>query len=233
VCGSALGGSLDRFEGDATRMRPPPPAPVSRAGDRSLLGALFAPFYEATFMAIGWLVQEASDHAFDLADTRNAGDPILPEARLDVAYQNVASDIRALSYSLELGYGALGADFRQTHYREDQPKGTLNIYRFHALSRMCAMDNLEVDFALGAVVIQGDKSNAGLSFGLPVRYWYTEYAGVELQPFWGNIHGTLTSDCDLSALVRFENTSLRLGYRWMESPGQSLNGPCIGLSFRY
>ena len=25
VCGSALGGSLDRFEGDATRMRPPCP----------------------------------------------------------------------------------------------------------------------------------------------------------------------------------------------------------------
>ena len=235
VCGSTLGGSLDRFEADTTRNREqrPPPASASRDRDTSLFGELFAPLFEAPFMAIGWLVQEGGGEAFDLAETRDAGDPILPQARLDLMYQDVAPDIHALSYSMELGYGALGADFRHTHYRENEPNDTLDVYRFHGLARMCAAESLEIDVALGAVIIEGNKSNSGLSFGFPMRYWYTECAGVELQPFWGNIHGTLTSDCELSALVRFKNTSLRLGYRWMESPEQSLDGPCIGLSFRY
>ena len=230
----AIAGKLGDFESDATKKSKGERTPSSSSDhDDDGLDELVLAIILAPLIPITWLARDGVSEATRLAASREAADPILPGARLDVVYQDVDSDVDAFAYSIELGQGPLGAEFRQTHYREDEPSGTLDIFQLHGLCRMCALEELEVDLALGAVRIEGDESNTGFSFGFPMRYWPDENIGVEFRPAWGSIHGTWTRDYDLSALVRYEHTSLRLGYRWMESPEESLNGPYVGLSFRY
>ena len=70
--------------------------------------------------------------------SRISGSPMIPAARVDVTYQWVDSDVRALSYTVELGRGLFAAEFRHTHYTEDTPGDALYIYQIHGLRRMPA-----------------------------------------------------------------------------------------------
>jgi hypothetical protein len=52
--------------------------------------------------------------------------------------------------------------------------------------------------------------------------------GIELSPAWADG----VSDYDIAVLLSQRYGSLKLGYRWLRSPNESLDGPYVGISAR-
>ena len=173
------------------------------------------------------------EYAWRLSDTRQPGDPIFPLVRLDTGVQYITSDITAYGYGVELGQAILAADFRHTYYRERLFDETLHFYQMHGLYRMAAGRRLEMNLALGAMVLHGDGSQTAFSAGLPVKYWPSRRVGVEVRPMFGFFEAGTLRDVEAGFLLRHEHGAVRLGYRWVESRGESLSGPRVGLSFRF
>jgi len=161
---------------------------------------------------------------------RKTGEFLIPFVRLDTSYQNVESDVDAFDYRVELGYGPFGIQTRQPRYREEDTSDELDIYQTHALYRMSIGNNVEIDLGLGQFAIEGNKKNSGPSFTMPIIFHYNEYMGIEFRPVWANINENNIKDYDLALLCGWRYISVRVGYRWLESENQSLNGPFIGLS---
>lgn len=224
---------LDAFEKSVT-------APQKQSEPRDSDGTgyqlgdwFFKPLFEALFELPVIIAREGILGAEDHALVRDNGDPLVPKVRLDLAYQYLESDLAAAAYTIELGYAWGGAEFRQTRYMEQNPDDKLDFLQLHALFRPMVSEKLQCDVALGPVWLIGDETTLGWSFGLPFRYWFHENAGVEFRPMWSSFDGTSVSDYDLSLSFRYDYIALRLGYRWVSSPQETLDGAYIGITFRY
>lgn len=98
---------------------------------------------------------------------------------------------------------------------------------------MALTGRAQMDVAVGTMTLHGDGTDTAFSLGLPMRYWPHRRLGVEVRPVWGFFGGGTVTDVDVGLLYRYEHISLRAGYRWMESRGESLGGPRIGFSLRF
>ena len=88
--------------------------------------------------------------------------------------------------------------------------------------------HVEVGVAAGAVTINGDGSDSRFLFGVPVLILPAPAIGIELRPAWAE-H---IQDYDAALLLGWRFASVKIGYRWVESPHESLSGPYAGLSLR-
>jgi hypothetical protein len=160
---------------------------------------------------------------------RDFGEPQIPFVRLDFSFQDVESDVYAYDYRVEGGYGPLGLQFDQTHYRETIPGDELNLIRLYGLYRMSFGSNVEMDLGFGALTIDGDDYDSRFSFTTPILIYPSDHVGIELRPAWA----ANVSDYDVGLLATWRYSSIKVGYRWVKSPDESLNGPYVGLSVHY
>ncbi|UCG59105.1 MAG: hypothetical protein JSU70_06270, partial [Phycisphaerales bacterium] len=113
----------------------------------------------------------ATDDATRLAnldlDAREPGDPLIPFVRFDAAYQDVESDVEALDYRVQVGYGPIGFELNHTRYWEQVPSDRLDIYRLYGLYRLSFGNMIEADLGLGAIILDGDERNTGVSTTTP------------------------------------------------------------------
>lgn len=166
-------------------------------------------------------------------DPRPAGVATIPFIRVDPAYQLVESDVDAWDIRGELGFGPFAVQARETHYDEDEPSDDLDLVQAHALLRMEFMDELEVDLGLGGLVISGNETASGISGTAPVLIHPWEFLGLEFRPAWAGVNDNVVQDYDLSLLAGWRFVSVRAGYRWTKSGGESLNGPIFGAAARW
>ncbi len=164
---------------------------------------------------------------------REPGEFLIPFIRFDYAYQDVESDVHASDYRLEVGYGPFGIAARKTHYVEDAPEDELDINQIYLLYRMSLLESIQIDLGIGGFELDGNDSNSSTSFTAPVLLQPFDFLGFELRPHVTSINGNVIWDTDLGVLCGRQYVSLRAGFRWLRTNGQSLDGPYIGLSVRY
>jgi hypothetical protein len=157
------------------------------------------------------------------------GEALLPFIRIDGSYQDVKSDISAFDYRAEIGYGPLGFQVRQTQYQESNPHDELRITQIHSLLRLSFDHRVEVDLGLGTFTINGDDQQKRFSFTSPIFIYPKEFIGIEFRP---TLNEGSVNDYDLGMALSLPYISLRMGYRWVVSIHESLDGPYLGFSFR-
>ncbi len=159
---------------------------------------------------------------------RTPGEALIPFVRADISYMDVESDIDALDLRTEGGYGPVGAHLNLTRYSEDDPKDELSLMRALGLYRMSLGSCMEVDLGAGALWLDGERTTTRFLFSIPVLIHPSEHWGLEFRPAWA---GGL-SDYDIGALLSLQYASLKIGYRWVHSLNESLDGPYVGFSMR-
>ena len=164
---------------------------------------------------------------------RHLGEAVIPFFRFDGGYQNVAADMAAYDARAESGYGPFGVQVRYTHYQEDDPADELDLLQVHGLYRMSFGNHVECDLGIGFSSLQGEERHTGFSLTTPILVHPKEFFGIELRPSWSTIHANLLSDYDLGVVLSYRYAALRVGYRWMHSEHEALDGPYIGFSFRF
>lgn len=158
---------------------------------------------------------------------------LLPAFRLDSSYQNVKSDIDALDVRAEAGYGPFAMQGRITRYTEEEPSDELDLIQVHGLFRLPVSDQLQVGLGAGALILDGDNRNSGFSLTAPILVYPREFLGIEFRPAWSKIHENPLNDYDLGLVLSHSHVALRLGYRWVRSENESLDGPYLGFTFRF
>lgn len=166
-------------------------------------------------------------------EPRDPGEPLIPFLRVDAAYQDVESDVDALDYRVQIGYGPIGFELNQTRYEEDEPSDHLDVYRLYGLWRLSYGQRVEIDLGLGGIIVEGDERNSGFSWTIPVLVQPLDWLLVEFRPMWSRVDGSRIDEYELGALFNWNFVAIKAGYRWTHSPSESLDGPFVGLSLRY
>ena len=252
VCWSASPGlceksELDKFEKDATKQtdhhdkdkkddnRTVQPNDDSDHSLSSVFGQLI---WIAGKLSYERVADPAACRAHGLVP-RRPGDPLLPFARVDISLRSIDMNVRddlSIDMSLhsidlltEFGYGPFAIQYNESHYREHEPTDRMMISEFFGLYRMALGSSAELDLGGGTLTLHGNAStNRGaITFPLLIHP-QGSHLGVEFRPAWAERIG----DYDLALMYSFTYSSLKAGYRWVESPNASLSGPYVGLSFR-
>ncbi|MBN1362307.1 MAG: hypothetical protein JW993_17055 [Sedimentisphaerales bacterium] len=245
MAGTAPGGTLDKFEEDATRDRSRDDSGRDRHRSSwdddpwdSFGGNFGAGIVNGLVIAPGqasWArVSGDENRLADLGwDPREPGDPLLPIVRFDFAYFNLQSDVEAMDYRAQVGYGPFAVELNPTFYEEEIPADDLDIYRIWGLYRMSITDRIEFDFGAGAIVLEGNETNTGFSLTTPILAQVYDWLLVEFRPIWSEINETSIDEYEAAVLLNWKSLAVKAGYRWTRSPETSLNGPFFGLSIRY
>lgn len=233
AAGPAWAGTLDDFEKQAAD-----PANASEeddpeecADDESVVGDLFGDlFFEPLLYGGAGSYLRASGQE----DARETGEPSIPFARLDMTVQNVRSDVTAVDWRAETGYGPFAVEFRRTQYTEKVPHDTLSLTRFNFLYRMTFSRYVEWDLGAGSIALDGNQRHEGTALTMPVHVFVNKALAVEFRPTWGWIAGVPIKDHDLSALwTPARGVSVKAGYRWVGTGSAHLDGPYVGLSLHW
>ena len=175
----------------------------------------------------------ASDHGKPEFNGQPDNAALLPWFRLDAGYQPVASEVRAFDARAELGLYRLGLQGRFTYYHETDPADDLRLIQLHGLWHLPVSQQVQIGLGAGAVMLGGEEWNSGFSLTSPILIYPKEFLGVEFRPSWSWIHGNPISDYDLGVVLSHSHVGLRLGYRWVKSAHESLDGPYFGVSVRF
>jgi len=165
---------------------------------------------------------------------RRPGEAGVPFVRLDVAHHNIRNaQAQAVDSRFEGGYGPFALQLHHTHFDEDDPNDKLDLIRGFALYRMSFGSAFEWDLGGGPIFIEGEGSNTGGGFTSPVLFHPARSWGLEYRPAWFWVNGNQIAEHDVAVLVGWDYVSVKLGYRWLETDGEELNGPYTGLSVRF
>lgn len=212
-------------------------------GDSSLDGCLFNPllidatsriFFGGIFYGGAFSVLRLNPDAADYVEmpgftTRQWGEGLIPYVRTDAAYHWVESDVYARDFSMEAGFGPMAFRFNRTGYEEDHPDDDLTVTRLYGVYRMSFGAGWEVDVGVGTFSVEGDDENDSLSVTVPVLYHPLPGSGFEFRPTWSDN----VQEYDFSVLGGWRFLSVKAGYHWMQSEGESLKGPYVGLSVHF
>jgi len=164
-------------------------------------------------------------------DKRTLGEPVIPYFRLNLNLQNIESNIYGFDGKLELGYGAIAGEYRQTRYRDDVLNEHLLLKQLQIYSRMSFGNHFVMNFGLGAASLDGENHAQGALFSIPIIYYPQRHLAFELRPSWmfgGNLS---LNEMDLSTLISYQRVALRLGYRQLNSQNDSLEGAYAGIEY--
>ena len=156
----------------------------------------------------------------------------MPWVRFDFATLDLESDVEALDFRLQGGQGPLAVEINPTFYEESNPDDNLDIYRFWALWRVPMSNNLEVDLGAGGIHMEGNETNLGTSFTVPVLYQPYDWLVLEARGIWSQINDSDLSEYEAGVLLNWESIAIKAGYRWTCGPNTSLDGPFFGMSIR-
>jgi hypothetical protein len=234
-------GTLDTFEEEATDEEPAKAKkenddPADDSDEDSLFLTLIqVPFYLA--LAGGtqsWerVLPPTTPDGFT-PPLRSRGESLIPFLRVDLAYQDVTSDVQATDARVEGGFGPFGIQVRYTHYTEESPDDVLDFTQIHGLYRMSVSRYVEIDLGFGAGLLSGDGENSGFSFALPLTIQPTSWLGLGFRPSWTTIGGNSIGDYDLRIEPGLPFVTAIGGYRWVTTEGATLEGPFLGGSFHF
>jgi hypothetical protein len=235
----ALGGELDDVEQDATSGNHSEDKDRDHRGhhdDDSCWDSFFEEAFESVLKAGGvmsWDRAKGRQSEWDQTlKPRHSGEALIPIFRVDAGYQNVKGDVSAYDIRGEVGYGPIGLQVRNTHYRERSPADNLDFFQIQGLYRMSVGNYFEIDLGLGSSNLRGNEQHSGTSLATSILVHPSEVFGLELRQSWTNFNRNTLSDYDFGVDLKCRYAALRMGYRWVRSEHTSLNGPYVGVSFR-
>ena len=244
-------GELDDFEKDATKQKTKQEHTVESSRDEKdsdFLGDLLSElFLKPIGESFGEVIVKAGRSSMLRVDDsacktegiaegitcRQIGEPLIPYLKADLNFQNVKPDITAIDGKVELGYGPFGFQFRRTHFKEKETRDRLDVDQYHGLFRISYKSYFELDFGIGELTLNGNDSNSGFSFTLPIKVQPTGWIGFYFLPAWSILNGNTISDYDISVPFTRRFFSVQIGYRWLKSPHESLDGPYLGGSIHF
>lgn len=220
------------------------------AGGESFLGGFWAwliasPFQYQHDDPSGSLLQDENEEGWSngqhsIYPKHVLGQATAPYVRVDYNEQKIDSLTDAQDIRIEVGYKLVAFHGRMTEYKDED---TLDIDQYYGVLRYggCRPGFLpgtfEFAFGLGVAQIQFEGSNKDSSGALtvPLKYYPTDWFGIEFRPAWYRWMDVNVSDYDLSASVGYRFVQLRGGYRWLGVQGVDidLNGPYVGMSVSF
>lgn len=224
--------------------------PSSRRGDRfpsGFLGWLIAaPFQYRTDdpASVSMRAEDGwGDGSSAVFPQHFTGQPTLPYVRFDYHYQFVDNDQPTDVHDgrLELGYKIFAFHGRMTKYIQDDGFA-LDLRQYYAVLRYggCSLDlfpaNFEIGIGLGVVQHTGDvQDDTSGAITVPLKFYPTEWCGVEFRPAWYHWQEISIADYDLSVSLGLDYMQLRAGYRWLWDNGvvDVQSGPYAGISISF
>ena len=243
----AFAGKLDDFEQDATEEEDEQDdgwlyfEDEEDDDDGSILGDILGGIFNALFSGIF----DADDDGDSLQPSDRGGqspgnpfesnneNPLLPLFTVDMAYQNVDTDVGAFDTRVEVGLGVLAAQGRFTWYLENEPSDDLGMYQLHGLFRLPLGEHLKIGVGAGALIVDGNNQNSGFSTTVPILIAANDVLGFEFRPTWSWINENRLDDFDLCVSLNYEFAAVRLGYRTVQSEHESLDGLYAGFSLKF
>ncbi|MCP4297294.1 MAG: hypothetical protein GY786_16960 [Proteobacteria bacterium] len=90
----------------------------------------------------------------------------------------------------------------------------------------------EFSLGFGNVALKGKQVHSGGSVSVPMLFYIWNQIAFELRPVYSNLNGNEISDTDISIISVLPFSSLRIGHRWLNVNGESLNAYHVGVSFQ-
>ncbi|MFN0039974.1 MAG: hypothetical protein ACKVP2_10730 [Burkholderiales bacterium] len=242
---ASAAGTLESFEGAIST--PPTASSTTQTGGQAeggkngfglflnLVFGIFADSDAAEYAEPTSFFEEAGvSQTGPVLARRERGDPQLANVRLDIGYQNLQSDVRAIDGGIEIGSGHYALHYRSTHFYETRSDDVLRMQQTHFLWRATTQPGVEADFGIGYLSIEASRHSSGISLTVPIRWKINNWSAVEMRAAWAEVNGHGVSDYDLSFGFLRPFAGLRLGYRYIDARGvPPLQGPYIGLSLYY
>ena len=149
--------------------------------------------------------------------------------RIDLSHQFVNSNIGANDIKIETGYGPFAMNIHRIYYSESSPYDSLELTKIYGSLRMSLSSYIEVDLGVGSIKVVGNEDSSYLFWTIPVLIYPAPNYGFEYRPsFYGD-----TSSHELAVFYKYEYSSIKIGYKWLSTSDNSLNGLYTGLSFSY
>lgn len=179
----------------------------------------------------------------DLLAGHTRGAATMPYVRVDYNWQRINSDLEAEDLRFEAGYKWLAFHGRHTLYSENNPSDELTVNQYYGVLRIGGLvegANLpnaswEAGIGLGVVQHMDDEEKSSGAITVPLKFYPTEWLGLEFRPAWYRWYEKAIGDYDASASLGWRYVQIRGGYRWlwMQGEGHLLNGPYAGVSFSF
>jgi hypothetical protein len=170
------------------------------------------------------------------------GAPTVPYVRADYNWQYINSDLEAEDLRIEVGYKLLAFHGRHTLYTES-PTDELTMNQYYGVLRLggsvtdANLPNASWEAGIGLGVAQqmGEQEQSSGAITVPLKFYPTDWLGVEFRPAWYRWSEKAIGDYDVSTSLGWRYIQIRGGYRWlwMQGEGHLLNGPYAGVSVSF
>ncbi len=175
--------------------------------------------------------ERVDDSVSGALQKRKLGEPLIPYFRLNLNVQNISSNIYGFDGKIELGLGALGGEYRETRYRDQEHHEQLKLQQIQALYRMSFGNQIGINFGLGVASLDGTKHSQGTMSSIALIYHPLQHLAFEIRPSWLSSSELSVNELDLSTLIAYKRMAFRIGYRQLDSSSDSLNGAYAGIDY--
>lgn len=159
--------------------------------------------------------------------------PLLPTIKLEGNYQYVVNNIHGYDATLTLGYMMFAADVNVWHLFERNPDDQLKFISPHFLLRFAPFGFMQIDLAVGAKVIMGNRTYSGFEGGFPAYFFFTKNFIWDIKTYISYINDNILVDVSSGLNYRIKYFGVRAGYRMIELRGDYTHGPQAGLFFQW
>ncbi len=166
-----------------------------------------------------------------------------PYVRADYNWQYINSNLDAQDLRIEAGYKMLAFYGRHTVYTESNPADELTLNQYYGMLRFgdtlrhedFSNGSWDVGLGLGMAQQIGNAEHSSWALTVPVKFYPTDWFGVEFRPAWYRPQERMIGDYDLSASLGWRFVQFRGGYRWLwrQGDGHRFNGPYAGVSVSF
>lgn len=170
----------------------------------------------------GWAGEERV-----LFSKHTLGSLTMPYVRADYNWQHIDSNLKAVDLRVEAGYKVLAFYGRHTLYTESNPTAELTVNQYYGMLRFGGTlphgeflsGSWEAGLGLGMVQQIGVEEASSGAFTVPLKFYPTNWIGVEFRPAWYHWNDRAIGDYDLSASLGWRFVQVRGGYRWLWMQG--------------
>lgn len=158
--------------------------------------------------------------------------PALPTIKVDASYQWLTDNINGAIGKMEAGYLMFGADFEYIRYFERNAPD-LSFISGHVLLRTLFARVIGINLALGARSIWGANKRTGFDFGFPFYVYFNKYMILDFQPYIAFISNRRVYDIAAGFSFKYHAVGARVAYRGINTGGQTLHGPQVGVFIQW